>query len=231
MALLSEKDRQFIREFFEKEIEGPVEMVLFTVSEGETAAAEAENPYLPQMRELMEELTELSPKLSLRVARPDTDPELFAQYGVPLTAYPVLALLGEDGKDYGIRFYGIPAGYEFRTLMDDIVDVSRGRSRLKPETIRQLAELKTDLHFQVFVTPTCPYCPKAVRLAHQFALESPHVRADMVEATEFSELANRFSVYGVPKTVINDGVHEIEGAVPEEMFLEAAMAAAAAAGR
>lgn len=228
MALLSEKDRQFVRDFFAKEMEGPVEMILFTASEAEMARAEAENPYLPQMQELMEELTELSPKLSLRLARTDTDPEVFTQYGVPLSAYPVLALLGEGGKDYGIRFYGIPAGYEFRTLMDDIVDVSRGRSRLKPETIRQLAELKTDLHFQVFVTPTCPYCPRVVRLAHQFALESPRVRADMIEATEFSELANRFNVYGVPKTVINDGIQEIEGAVPEDMFLEAALAAAAA---
>ncbi|MBE3576352.1 MAG: thioredoxin family protein [Limnochordales bacterium] len=226
--MLSEKDRQFVRDFFAKEMEGPVEMILFTASEAEMARAEAENPYLPQMQELMEELTELSPKLSLRLARTDTDPEVFTQYGVPLSAYPVLALLGEGGKDYGIRFYGIPAGYEFRTLMDDIVDVSRGRSRLKPETIRQLAELKTDLHFQVFVTPTCPYCPRVVRLAHQFALESPRVRADMIEATEFSELANRFNVYGVPKTVINDGIQEIEGAVPEDMFLEAALAAAAA---
>lgn len=230
MPLLSAKDREYVRDFFNKELQGKVELVLFLPAKAEEARASRENPYLPQMLELMQELTGLSPKLALRVVRPDTDPEVFALYGVPLGAYPVLALLGEGGVDYGIRFYGIPAGYEFRTLMDDLVDVSRGHSRLKPETIRQLADLKTDLHFQVFVTPTCPYCPKAVRLAHQFALESPHIRADMIEATEFSELANQFNVYGVPKTVINQGAQEIEGAVPEEMFLEAALAAAAETG-
>jgi len=68
------------------------------------------------------------------------------------------------------------------------------------------------------VTPTCPYCPQAVSLAHQVAIASPHVRADMVEAVEFPELAIRYQVMGVPRTVINERVH-IEGAAPEPMVL------------
>jgi alkyl hydroperoxide reductase subunit AhpF len=68
------------------------------------------------------------------------------------------------------------------------------------------------------VTPTCPYCSISVRLAHQFALESVHIKADMLEATEFPHLSDRFSVMGVPKTVIN-GQAFIEGALPEDQFL------------
>lgn len=68
------------------------------------------------------------------------------------------------------------------------------------------------------VTLTCPYCPQAVSLAHQVAIASPHVRADMVEAVEFPELAIRYQVMGVPRTVINERVH-IEGAAPEPMVL------------
>lgn len=71
---------------------------------------------------------------------------------------------------------------------------------------------------QVFVTPTCPYCAGAVVLAHQMAVASPMVRADMVEAMEFPHLSVKYQVMGVPRTVINETVH-IEGAVPEPMVL------------
>jgi predicted DsbA family dithiol-disulfide isomerase len=61
-----------------------------------------------------------------------------------------------------------------------------------------------------------------VVLAHQFALTSEHVTADMVEATEFPHLANKYNVYGVPRIVINEVIH-IEGAVPEEHMIDAVM--------
>ena len=64
-----------------------------------------------------------------------------------------------------------------------------------------------------------------MRLAHQFALESRQVRADMVEATEFPQLVMRHGVRGVPKTVVNDRP-AAEGMMPEEPFLEAILSAA-----
>ena len=71
----------------------------------------------------------------------------------------------------------------------------------------------------LFVSITCPYCPQAVRLAHKFAIESDLIRADMVEAIEFPHLSNKYHVHGVPRTVINETVHQ-EGAAPEPMMLE-----------
>ena len=59
-----------------------------------------------------------------------------------------------DGKDYGIRFYGLPAGYEFSTLLDAIVEVSKGDSRLRPESREKLAKIAQPVHLEVFVTPT-----------------------------------------------------------------------------
>jgi len=87
--------------------------------------------------------------------------------------------------------------------------------------------LDKEVHIQVFVTPTCPYCTTAVRLGHQFAIESPFIRAEMIEATEFPQLANKYDVFGVPKTVINEFVF-IDGAVPEATFLENVLKAIAA---
>ena len=76
--------------------------------------------------------------------------------------------------------------------------------KLSPESRAFLDGLAADVHLQVFVTPTCPYCPPAVILAQQMAFYSPRVRADMIEATEFPQLAQKYNVYGVPRTVINE---------------------------
>jgi predicted DsbA family dithiol-disulfide isomerase len=61
-----------------------------------------------------------------------------------------------------------------------------------------------------------------VVLAHRLAMESEWITADMVEATEFPHLANKYQVYGVPRTVINETFH-IEGAVPEPMLVNELM--------
>jgi alkyl hydroperoxide reductase subunit AhpF len=74
------------------------------------------------------------------------------------------------------------------------------------------------LDIRVFVTPTCPHCPRAVTLAHRLAVENPLIRASCVEATEFMDLSRRFNVTGVPKTVVNESV-EILGALPEDQFV------------
>jgi predicted DsbA family dithiol-disulfide isomerase len=63
-----------------------------------------------------------------------------------------------------------------------------------------------------------------VRLAHAFAFENENITSDMVEATEFSYLANKYQVYGVPKTVVNEKIY-IEGAVPEPKFVDEALKA------
>ena len=88
---------------------------------------------------------------------------------------------------------------------------------------RACAALRDPVHIQVFVTPTCPYCPCAVVLAHKLAMASELVTADMVEATEFPHLANKYHVHGVPRTVVNETIH-IEGAVPEAALMSEIMA-------
>ncbi|PIV54810.1 MAG: glutaredoxin, partial [Caldiserica bacterium CG02_land_8_20_14_3_00_36_38] len=61
-------------------------------------------------------------------------------------------------------------------------------------------------------------CPKAVRTAHQFAMENKLINGVMVEANEFPKWSEKYSVYAVPKIVINEKV-QFEGAVPEDIFL------------
>lgn len=152
----------------------------------------------------------------------DIDPHVADRYHV--RSVPAIAVLGdgETRRDYGIRFLGAPDGYEFATLIEDIRLVGSGEVDLMPATRDVLEHLLTPLHIQVFVTPTCPYCPRAALLAHSLAMASDKVTAEVIDAAEFPVLANEYHVRGVPRTIVNDTVH-IEGALPESAFLQRLM--------
>jgi alkyl hydroperoxide reductase subunit AhpF len=105
-----------------------------------------------QAQALMQELTELSDKLTLEVHNARAEPDLAQAYGVERN--PALILEGEGGRKGLVRFFGLPSGYEFSTLLEDIVDVSKGSTRLSERTKQALEVLPGPLHLQVFVTPT-----------------------------------------------------------------------------
>lgn len=210
MALLKDRDRNVLRKEFAS-LMSPVRLLVFVDSR--------DCRYCSETRQLAEELGELSDKITVEVTDRLASPEVAARYGIPMA--PAIAILqGDgDGNDTRIRFFGIPSGYEISTLVDDITAVSRGEASLSGATVEWLETLDQPLHLQVFVTPTCPYCPRAVSLAHRLALASPLIRADMIEAMEFPKLADQYHVYGVPRTVINETI-AVEGAVPEGRLLE-----------
>ena len=126
--------------------------------------------------------------------------------------------------DANVRFIGLPGGYEFSTLMADIVDISRGQTGLAAATVTAVQAIETPVHLQVFVTPNCPYCPRAARIAHQMAMANPLVLAEVIEATEFQALSERYRVQTVPKTVINDEI-EFVGPRSESRVLAAVLEA------
>jgi glutaredoxin-like protein len=211
MPLISKKDAEHLRNEFEAGLVAPVKLLMFTQT--------IECQFCAETRQIVEEIAELSDKISAEVYNFVTDKAVAEMYGIDkIPAIAIIRAADDGDRDYGIRFYGIPSGYEFTSIIEDIMDVSRGESGLMPKTKEAVAGLTEPVHFQVFVTPTCPYCPQAVRLAHKLAMESELIRADMVEAIEFPHLSNKYGVYGVPRTVINETVHQ-EGAVPEPMML------------
>ena len=222
MGLISEKDKEFLKKKFEQELIEDVKFVFFTQREGSIIMPSGECPYCKTTHELLDELVALSPKLSLEVHDFLEEEELAKK--LKIDKIPALIIQRPD-KNYGVRFFGIPSGYEFSSVLEDIIDVSRGQTSLSQTTKEKLAQINKDIHIQVFVTPTCPYCPKAVRMAHMMAIESEYIIGDMVEAIEFPHLSERYGVEGVPKIVINDSV-EFVGAYPEEAYLEYVLEAA-----
>ncbi len=191
----------------------PVEILFFSSKE----ACE----YCEDERQLLEEVVATHEGISLSFYDVAANKEIAEKFNIDKT--PVVVVAARDGdeiKDLGIRFSGIPSGHEFGTLINDILLVSQRDSGLSEKTREYLRGLNQPLLLQVFVTPTCPYCPRAVLLAHQMAMENPKwIRAEGVEATEFRELAEKYYVSGVPQTVINSGAKMVVGAVPEVNLL------------
>ncbi len=186
-----------------------VKLIMFT--------QELECQYCRETKQILTELSEVSDKISLEVKNFINDKTDAEKYGVD--KIPATVVVDENGKDYGIKFYGIPSGYEFASLLEDIKLLGTGITGFDPQTENKIKNLDSDVHMQVFVTPTCPYCPQAVITAHKFAYLNDRVKSDMIEATEFPHLSNKYNVRGVPRTVINENTF-IEGAAPEQMVFD-----------
>ena len=167
--------------------------------------------------DLLRETAALSDKVTLEVHNRVTEEALAAEYGVTLS--PAL-FIESPASGRRVRFFGVPAGYEFVSLIEAIQAASAGKADLQPETLAALEGLKGEVNIKVFVTPGCPYCPSAVMLAHKFAIASPRVTAEMIEVEEFRDLGAKYEVQGVPKIVIN-GKTGLVGAQPESMLLKA----------
>lgn len=214
MAFISGKDRDYLKEIFSRELVNDVKILFFTQKSGLFVPG-LECDYCKETGDLLKELSEISDKIVLEIYDFVADKDTVEKYNIK--RIPAIAILGE--KDYGIRFYGIPSGYEFSTIIEDIIDVSKRGTKLSKEIKERLAKIDKEVNIQVFVTPTCPYCPRMVHTAHQFAIENDLISAEGIEVIEFPHLGNYYNVEGVPKTVINDK-EEIVGLVPELSFLE-----------
>jgi len=208
MSLLSERDRQTVQSHLAG-LTHDVTLLFFTqtIAAPETALI---------ARQVVDEVAGLSDRVSVEEVNLILDREKSAQYGID--RIPAIVLL-RDGADTRMRFLGAPAGYEFSSLIESIILAGTDDSGLTEESKQLIAEKATaPMDIKVFVTPTCPHCPRAVTLAHRMAVESPNISATCVEATEFHDLSRQYRVTGVPKTVASGGA-EILGALPEEEFV------------
>jgi len=143
MALLSEE----IKKEVQTELQGlknEVKLIVFT--------QEIECEYCNENRMLAEEIASLSDKIKVEVYNFTLDKNKVEEYKID--KIPAITVCDGTGKDYGIRFYGIPAGYEFTSMMEAMRMVSSGESGLMEESKKELQKLNKPVHIQVFVTLT-----------------------------------------------------------------------------
>lgn len=150
---MKEREREQVQKQFEG-LANPVKLVMFT--------QKIECEYCEETWMMVEELAALSDKVTAEIYNFIIDKEVIEKYGVD--KIPAIAILGvhpesPGEKDYGIRYYGIPAGYEFSALIEDIKTVSSGESGLSEETKAALAQIDEPVHMQVFTTPPVHTAP------------------------------------------------------------------------
>jgi glutaredoxin-like protein len=207
MSRIPDDKKEMLRNDLKERMVDPVKIVMFT--------QEVECRFCSDTRQLVQELAPLNEKINVEIY--DFMVDATKAQELKIEKIPALAIIGK--KDYGVRIYGIPYGYELQTLIAAVIGVSTGKTDLSDKTKAILADVKAPVHIQVFVTLTCPHCPVAASIAHKLAIESDMITADVIDSGEFATLAQKYSVIGVPKIVINEKV-DFVGAFSEDLFAE-----------
>jgi alkyl hydroperoxide reductase subunit AhpF len=141
MRILSPSDAARVREML-ADLPGPVRLIFFT----QTLNCETCEP----TKQILDEVAELSEQIAVEEHNLLLEKDLAAQYGIDRV--PAIAVVA--AQDYGIRFLGIPSGYEFMSLLDAIKIAAAGDSGLNDSSRAMIAGLESPLALQVFVTPT-----------------------------------------------------------------------------
>ena len=213
MSIIDDGIKKEVEKYF-KDLTGEVNLTVFSRNSAIVVPG-YDCPACKDNETLIQEIAALSDKLNFAMYDYLKDKHKVEEYHID--KIPVTLVHGET--DPGIRFFGIPSGHEFSALLHAIMIVSTGDHGLSRETTEMLSNVTDPVHIQVFVTPSCPYCAPVVKVAHSMTIDNPHITADMINANDFPELAQRYNVFTVPKIVINEH-SQIEGALNETAFAE-----------
>ncbi len=213
MGLLSPSDVEYLKDLFSKEMQDEVKILVFKSDD------KSKCEYCDITVDVLKEAAETDDRIQLEVYDIEDDEIIAEKYNVK-GRVPTIIFLTSDGVDKGVRYYGIPSGHEFSTVIQNIISFSKGaQPELSEASKEKLKAIDKPTEILVFVTPTCPYCPRAVQLAHEIAKANENITSAMVEANEFPEWSMQHQVSAVPHIVINDETAFV-GAYPEDMFVD-----------
>ncbi len=193
--ILGEKVKENLTNIFKK-LKDPV-LIVFHGREDENSK---------EIKDILTEVASLSDKIQLEESRE-----------LDCLDYPCFSIT-IPGKDLGIRFMGKPVGGEFQVLIDTILMVSTNEYKISDRVEEIVEEIDKDVDIKVFVTSSCGFCPPAIKMAYSFALVNNFIKATVIDCYSFQDLAIKYNVAAVPKTVINDRV-EFIGSKDDNEFL------------
>ncbi len=164
---------------------------------------------------ILDEIDPISSNVNVTTIDFDTETEQVKHYRIMKP--PAIAI--QSDIDRGLRYYGIPSGYEFSTLVHSLSLLGKEALEVSPELREWSQAVNQKVEILVFVTSACPHCPRAASMAHKFALLNDHIEGTVIEANSFPELTRTYDVMAVPKTIINKA-RAFEGTVHEQRFAE-----------
>lgn len=199
MKFFNDNTRQQLTDLI-GELKGEVKMYVFKSDSGCRTCKDT--------IQYLDEIAGLNQQIKLTVYDEDTDKQQFTRFEILMV--PAIVILSDMSVSEGVRFYGIPSGYEVHSLISAIKRASGVLDPLPEESEKKILKINKNIDIQVFVTPTCPNCPEAVINGHTLAFHNPFITCNVIEAGSFPELSQKFNVRGVPKIIINQ-THELDG--------------------
>mgnify|MGYP000129704751 FL=1 len=213
MSVLSADDRSQVNELLSS-LEETVTVHVFT---------EDDCQYCEETLDLYEDVEGESDDVDIETH--DMDDPLAEELGATKYDGAPVTVITRDGVT-GVRYFGIPSGQEFSAFLQGLIAVAQGPGATElPDDVREKVQnIDQPVNIKVFVTPTCPHCPRAVQAAHQMAIENDQITADGIESQEFMELSQEYGVRGVPQINVNDD-GQFTGGLPPEQFVDEVLSA------
>ncbi len=203
-VILPEETKKVLRDTF-KQLKDIVEIEVFLNKES--------NQFNEATALLLTGIAELTDKIKVRFFTLES--EEAKRKGI--TRSPTILI--SPGK-FKISYVGSPVGEEGRTLIMAVILASNNGSIIPDQALKRLFELKEPRHIQVFVSPSCPYCPQHALVAISAAIALPDlITVEVIEMYENRDYVDKYHILTVPFTVINE-VPIGTGVRPPESFVE-----------
>ncbi len=211
--LLDQNTRDAIKKYLAG-MESPVKLLVITDNRSPNCT------YCNDIKMLFKELSELDLEM-LQIELIDGWREEFEKnYGIRFEHVPAIVFLNDNVKGK-IVYRGIPADQEFGVFLETILELSLGHVHLRDEDVERIKKIDKNVDINVYVTPSCPYCPAAVASAYSIAMLNPNIKAYAVESVEFQVESNENKIRAVPTVIIKTDKKTVrfEGALPIDVFI------------
>jgi alkyl hydroperoxide reductase subunit AhpF len=194
LTFLGENDRRAVSHIL-ADLQRPVHLLLFTAAFDDT--------YSHLVYSLLNSLESLDARLHLEVH--DQLGDITLALRLRLCGLPAILVSRAANSEANIRFYGLPSGYTFVTLLEAVLLVSGAPGiQLRAETREFLTSLRVPVHIQIFITADDATCAATAVLVHAFADAYPALVVDTIEIRAFPKLAERYCVTQTPTVVIDE---------------------------
>lgn len=159
-------------------------------------------------------IASMSEKLHLEaysVAETDAALELNRDY------LPVVGLY-KNGKYSGAAFHGVPGGQEINSFVLAIYNLGGPGQEISRWTVKKIEKLSGKTNIKICVSLACHYCPKVVAACQRLAILNDDIEAEMIDATLYQELVEKYKIERIPLIIINDKDVYIGQKTLEEMI-------------
>ncbi|MGA1821294.1 MAG: thioredoxin family protein [Thermoplasmatota archaeon] len=194
MAQITGEHRSFMEKEFQKMSEAVKINVHLPAGKCETC---------DELKELINEIAEATDHLQVSFIEEDSAED--GGYNYIVDRLPAVAVLDKEGKSRNIIYYGLPSANLFHSLISLITMQSTGNVDMDEENIEKVKGLE-GAEIQLFVTPNTPKASETIDVASRFAMLNDEIHTSVIELIEFPEMAERYQVLGVPKTIVNEEI-------------------------